>query len=1053
MFDYSAAAKINSISVPAKKDIPGPNDEKLLYDYPLSDNAADFRGIRFIGITGTNGKTTTAYLTSQMLFTAGIHNAYIGTIGFFYDTKKIRNLKNTTPLNAELYSLISEAKALGASVVVMEISSHALYFDRIDGINLDVAAFTNLTEEHLDIHLTMENYLQTKMLIKDKLKKNGRMIVNMDDPAYQYFITENTKYIGIGKGDYNITQYEFGLNSTKMVLDANGRSYEIRNNLSRRFNLYNYTMALAIVNSLGVDVNDIVKNSSNILPPPGRNETFSYKGGLIVVDFANTPDAVYQILNAYSENRKGRIITITGCGGERDYKKRPLTGNLVTELSDWAIFTNDNPRTEDPAVIMNGITGNLKKDNYEIIYDRASAIKKGISIMEANDIVLILGKGHEDYCIIGNDRIPYSDKEEVLKNITPFFSIVVTAYNIEKYISDCIESIKGQTYENFECIIVDDGSDDETGMVITDVIADDPRFSYLKTDHIGPAHARNTGLNASRGKYVLFTDGDDTLNDDCLYGCAKNIDGYDVLFFGINFQEFDEEKLVKEVPFEVSDMVFNSGSDFADRYIIDHELLLYSACNKVYNHSVLEKNSICFDENLSFGEDRKFNYDFLGASGKIKLLPDVYYNYRRISSSSLTLKFRPHYIDECLYLHNLKMQCILELSKNTTPSEKEAFEQFDLNCEIRHSIRHIKEHSDRLAKDVVDDEYRYLASKIPVLRFVLADTDKNKNNRIRDFENQIRSFEDSYPVKTIIHALDDAIERSGLEHFKISRDCPDVYSFIRQFNTRKGERLQSETSKDANMINHLLNKSKPELYFAFLQLGFIRSDKVNRDYYDFILIAGGGNDINRKRTIKAKKTADNLTSLSVSTEMIAALSTYRKISETEATYIKDYALGLDNEFDVITECLENIFFRADGENCDRITLSESQHSDPTMSSKIIEFSRRYGSSIVRSYCAPKRDSFRERADTRDCLEYFFDNTDVPKNSNILLVTSNHCCTSQLAADIAIEHEINFDIVGCISDESCIGPDAFNCAKYLNELIKAFSEFERFRKKYLSIIYE
>ncbi len=1053
MFNYNDTERINSISAPAKAGVPSPDDEKLICDYPLKDNAGSFCGMRFIGITGTNGKTTTAYLTSQMLFAAGINVACIGTLGFFYNTKKVRDLKNTTPQNAELYSIISEAKEFGASVVVMEISSHALYFDRIDGIELDVAAFTNLTEDHLDIHLTMENYLHTKMLIKDKLKKNGRMIVNADDPAYKYFTTENTGLVGIEKGDYNIVNYEFGLNCTDMILEVGGHSYKIRTNLSRKFNLYNYTIALAIVNSLGVDIEDIVKTGKDILPPPGRNEVFNFRGGLIILDFANTPDAVYQILSAYSENRKGRIITITGCGGDRDIIKRSLIGGVVTELSDWVIFTNNDPRTEEPANIMNDITANLKKDNYGIIYDRASAIKKGINMMGENDIVLVLGKGHEDYHLVGNGRVPYSDKEEILKNIIPFFSVIVTAYNIERYITDCIESIKGQTFENYECIIVDDGSDDETGKVIADAIAEDSRFTYIRTAHKGQSHARNTGLKASCGKFVLFTDGDDTLTGDCLAGCAGNSEACDMLFFGINYREYAGEKLVKEQPTKLPEMEFSSGATLTDWYVVHHKLLLYSAANKVYNRSVLEKNAIYFDETLSFGEDRKFNYDFLKVSGKIRILPDVYYNYRKINSSSLTSVFRPHHIDECLYLHNLKMQHIWELSKNTTPSEKEAFEQFDLNCEIRRSIRHIKEHSDRLSKDVQDDEYDYLASKTPLKHFILADADDSKKNRIMNYENQIRSFEDSYAIKTIIGILDDAIETSGLKHLKKFHNCQNVYSFIKQFDTRKGERQQSEISADAFKINKLLNDSLPEIYFAFNQLGFIRNNRVNLHKYDFILIAGGGNDANRQRTVKAKTVADNLSEHSVSAGMIAALSAYRKIGENEAEYIKDYAFGLDNEFDVITECLDNIFFKKSGEKSNRTVLSENRNTDPTLSCRIIEFDKKYGSSTVRAYCAPKREKSRARADTRDCLEFFFDNTVVPENSDILLVTSNPYCTSQFTADIAIEHKINLDIVGCAPDELCIRPDSINCAKYLNELIKTYFEFERFRKEYGSVIYE
>lgn len=320
-----------------------------------------------------------------------------------------------------------------------------------------------------------------------------------------------------------------------------------------------------------------------------------------------------------------------------------------------------------------------------------------------------------------------------MESTTPYFSIIVTAYNIERYITACIESIKGQIFENYECIIVDDGSDDETDKVISDAIAGDSRFTYFKTAHVGQAHARNTGLKASRGKYVLFTDGDDTLTDNCLSGCAGKAEVCDMLVFGINYKEYDEEKCISELPLRLKSAEFDSGSELADWYVLNYALpwfsdsntgitdadllakvLINSAANKVFSRSFLDKHDIYFDENIAYGEDRIFCYDFLKVSGKIMVLPDIYYNYRKINPSSVTKKFRYHGIDQDLYLHDLKMRCILELSKNAAPADLEAFEQFDLDYSIKHAFNHIKEHAGILGKDVLADEYRYLASRIPV---------------------------------------------------------------------------------------------------------------------------------------------------------------------------------------------------------------------------------------------------------------------------------------------------------------------------------------------------
>lgn len=393
------------------------SSEKWLNEYLVKEHSSSFSSIKFIGITGTNGKTTTAFLVSQMLSQLGINNAYIGTIGLYYNSEKIRDLPNTTPDILAMYNILYEVKELGASVVVMEISSHALYYGRVNGIYLDVAAFTNLTEDHLDFHKTMEEYCKSKMLIKNMMKPNALMVVNKDDPAYVNFITDNTKTVGIGSGDYNIASYEYGPTFTDMTISFDGKEYHTRTNLISKFNLYNYTMAVAMVGGIGTSIEDVLAVTKNIYPPKGRNEIIAVNGGIAVIDYAHTPDAVYQIVSAYADGKKGKIVTIVGCGGDRDPLKRPIMGDIATQNSDWVIFTNDNPRTEDPDLIMQDIIKGPKSDNYEIILDRASAIKKGVELIGENDALLILGKGHEEYQILGREKVHFSDKEEVLKNL------------------------------------------------------------------------------------------------------------------------------------------------------------------------------------------------------------------------------------------------------------------------------------------------------------------------------------------------------------------------------------------------------------------------------------------------------------------------------------------------------------------------------------------------------------------------------------------------------------------------------------------------------------
>lgn len=371
--------------------------------------------LHIIGVTGTNGKTTSCFLIYQMLLSLGIDAAYIGTIGFYHKDEFIA-LNNTTPDILVLYQLLVNAQEKGCKVVVMEVSSQALSYDRLFGINFSTIGFTNFTEDHLDYHKTMENYLEAKKLILKHLKDNCVICANSDDEYHNEFNNNSNKFVTFGNnGDYKIIDYSTTPANTNLTFEFNNESYEIAIPLTSKFNVYNYLTMLSIVNQYGIDIKSILDKTSDLKAPKGRCETYLVNNGYAIVDYAHTPDAVEKVITTYNELKTNRVITIIGCGGDRDPKKRPIMGEIATRLSDYVIITNDNPRTEDEKVIVQNILSGITKDNYEVIHNRADAIKHGIEMMEENDILLILGKGHENYQIIGKEKIHFDDVEEVLK--------------------------------------------------------------------------------------------------------------------------------------------------------------------------------------------------------------------------------------------------------------------------------------------------------------------------------------------------------------------------------------------------------------------------------------------------------------------------------------------------------------------------------------------------------------------------------------------------------------------------------------------------------------
>ena len=376
----------------------------------------EFKDLKLIGITGTNGKTTSAYLTYQMLLDLGKKAAYIGTIGFMCGDY-FKELPNTSPEILTTYKLLEKAKEMECEYVVMEVSNFALDQKRIEGLEFVAGAFTNLTEDHLDYHKTMENYLKAKLLITDYIKNDGVLLVNKDDEASKKFIErfKNTKTFGYGNADYDILSDDIYPDHTDIIFKVNEKGYKVTTNLTSKFNVYNYFTMFSILHELGFEINELIEKTKDLKAPKG--ETYKVKDGFAVVDYAHTPDAVLKTVTAYKELAKARVITLVGCGGDRDPMKRPIMGEIASNYSDYVIFTNDNPRTEDPENIMKDILKGVKKDNYEVCLDRREAIKKALDMIQKDDIVLLLGKGHEDYQILGHTKVHLDDSEEILKYI------------------------------------------------------------------------------------------------------------------------------------------------------------------------------------------------------------------------------------------------------------------------------------------------------------------------------------------------------------------------------------------------------------------------------------------------------------------------------------------------------------------------------------------------------------------------------------------------------------------------------------------------------------
>ena len=353
-----------------------------------------------IGITGTNGKTTSAFLIYQALNKLGINCSYIGTIGFYMD-KKVSNLPNTTPDILELYEMFVESYNKGYKHIVLEVSSQAIAYKRIDKILFDYAIFTNLTQDHLDYHKTMENYALAKQQLFLQLKNKRKSIINKDDKNNHYFILEknNNIFYGINDGDIKIDNYLMSSNGTSIKYLYQNKQYETFTNLIGKYNVYNILLTITLLIELNIPLNKINETIPKLNAPTGRMDKVSYNNNTIIIDYAHTPDAMENIVSTIKEVKHNNIYIVFGCTGDRDRSKRNIMTSYALKNAKKVIITNDDPHNENPNQIINDMLENNDLKNYEICLDRSLAIKKGINLLESEDILLILGKGHEEFMI------------------------------------------------------------------------------------------------------------------------------------------------------------------------------------------------------------------------------------------------------------------------------------------------------------------------------------------------------------------------------------------------------------------------------------------------------------------------------------------------------------------------------------------------------------------------------------------------------------------------------------------------------------------------------
>lgn len=391
----------------------------------LADLAAAFyqqpmRKLKLAAVTGTNGKTTTTFLIKHICENARMRCGLIGTVRYEIG-ERILPAVRTTPESLEVHDLLAQMVNAGCKAAAMEVSSHALAQERTRGIEWDVAVFTNLTQDHLDFHGSMERYFDEKAKLftglgTQETKKKAVAVVNTDDRHGEKLIDRIGKDVpivtyGLGtRADFRASNYRPDFSGTSYQLDARGKSYLVRVPLIGRFNVANSLAALAAANALGISVRDAVLSLGKSPQVPGRLEAVPAKRQFqVFVDYAHTPDALLNVLKTLRELSPRKLIVVFGCGGDRDRQKRPLMAQAAEQNADFSIITSDNPRKEDPDAIIAEVEKGFRSDRYEKITERAEAIARAVSLAQPRDIVVIAGKGHETYQEFADNTIPFDD--------------------------------------------------------------------------------------------------------------------------------------------------------------------------------------------------------------------------------------------------------------------------------------------------------------------------------------------------------------------------------------------------------------------------------------------------------------------------------------------------------------------------------------------------------------------------------------------------------------------------------------------------------------------
>lgn len=385
------------------------------------------------GVTGTNGKTTTVYLMHHLLNQGQKRSGLLGTVTYDLGGGKQVPATHTTPESLEIQSLLSQMRDNGCRACAMEVSSHALDQDRVHGLPFAAGVFTNLTQDHLDYHQTMEEYFAVKSRLFEMIatQTKGQMIINSDDAWGRKLIqrfedTGRVTKFGYGvHADFRAVNVRYDFTGTSFELEVNGRAFLVRSPLIGDFNVYNALGALAAAHSMGLNLRESVTNLKNAPQVPGRLERVTENATRfqVFVDYAHTPDALENVLRTLKALRPSRIITVFGCGGDRDRAKRPIMAAAAEAGSDICIVTSDNPRSESPeAIIADAVKGFTRPKNHASIVDRREAIMGALENAKQGDIVLIAGKGHEDYQEIQGQKHAFDDRRVVRQLMTQMYS-------------------------------------------------------------------------------------------------------------------------------------------------------------------------------------------------------------------------------------------------------------------------------------------------------------------------------------------------------------------------------------------------------------------------------------------------------------------------------------------------------------------------------------------------------------------------------------------------------------------------------------------------------